>query len=196
MFKLIADFSDIETDTLIDAAFEAMRSMPAGLPGGLKLPPFITAGMLKSMPKNAFVETFVQSFNSAEEKMLPLITMCLSPYLGRIRVDAGETRANPAPGVLLSVEALVGQADEDWLFQRMFSLFPDWACLGEALKEPDAGETRLRERIAGLTPPEKEFAALRLMSTHRAELIERINRETAEKGTPMEVCGLRFLMPA
>ncbi len=192
LFKLIMELADVDTGKLIDRTFEAMKENPSLVPGGMKLPPFVTSGMLKMMPKAALVDTFAKSFNSDPEMMVPMLEQGALPLFGRIKLSKPFFQASPSEGVLLRAETLA-EVDPATLFSRAYSAFPDDALLREITGE-EGGESP-RNSLMEKGGSALEYAGLKLLSTYKQELIASMEKAAKEKEVEIKIRDIRFLMP-
>ena len=205
MFKTILEIEDVDTAQLIDSAFKAINEAPLSLFGGLKLPPFFNGAMLKALPKDNFIKIFEQAFNSDPDKMLPMVEKALVPVFGDTKLGKASCKSAPRPGVALSIDCLVEKLDDRKLLERTASQYLDEESYREIMAGTNPSQAEVPagafdkasaiKTLMGLGDLQKEYAALKLLSLHKKEVIEQIGQLAKSKGVPLTVASIRFLMP-
>ena len=197
MFKLIAELSDIDTEKLIDNTFKMLKDIPDVHLAGFKLPPFLNADTMKLMPKETLLRTFASSFQADSTRMLPMLEQSLLGVLGPVRLSDADCRAYPKEGVILNMQALVNVTDPEKLLNLACSSFLDEAGFRAIFpKEEKAFDrTRALERLNALPDAKKEYAALKLFSSHKPEVIRQLEESAGQKNVPLRIHNIRFLLP-
>ena len=196
MFKLVAELSDIDTEQLIDNTFRMLKELPDVHLGGLKLPPFLNAQTMKLMPKETLLRTFATSFQADSARMLPMLEQAIYGILGPVKLSDAACQAYPKDGVLLSLQALAEVSDPEKLLSLASSYLDEEGYQAIFPEEGGAFDrAQALERLHALPDARKEYAALKLFSTHKPEVIRKLEDSARQKNVPVKLYNIRFLLP-
>ncbi len=201
MFRIVANCSQFDCDTLIEKLFEMVKQMDAqgmlkNLPGGMKLPPFVNAKMLTMLPQKQKLELLARGITEQKAQTLPALQRMLAGALGNVTVSDYDIRTD-AGDALIQFRLDVTRMDADQAIDLLIANVMQEADIKEILGEhydPQLTMDNIGFYMHGQPDDTKEYLVVRTMSVCREALIRQLTQMAAKQDVKLEISSMKFLM--
>ena len=198
MFRIGLDITHIDYSTAMENIIRTARENPE-LMGGMKLPPFFNAGMLKMIPdaqKNAYL---VQGISQGKDRIIPMLTAQISPLAGAVQIHDISASAPGRDGAALEISIEIADLDRARVIELICTKLLQQEDIPAILQEHYENSITM-ENLAfymnGQQPATQEYLIVKSLSVRKQTLKGLIEAQAGQKGFPMQIAGLHFFYKA
>ena len=202
MFRIVLECSQFDCDKVLTNLLEMAKQMQnSGLlkhmPGGMKIPSFINASMITSLPEAQKIQLIGDGLSKEKGRVMPMIEQAIARGFGRVQLlDFGISYVGQED-CKVKIRLDIGEMDYDKAIDLLTEKILQEEHISDVLQE-QYEESITMENIGfymhGQLPATKEYLVLKSMSVEIAGIMTMLENLASSKELTLNIKNIRFML--
>ena len=202
MFRIVLECSRFDCDKVLTNLLEMAKQMQnSGLlkhmPGGMKIPSFINASMITSLPEEQKIQLIGDGLAKEKGRVMPMIEQAIGAGFGRVQLRDFAISYVGQADCKVKIRLDIGEMDYD----RAIDMLVEKVLQADHI--PDVLQEQYEENITmenigfymhGQQDATKEYLVLKTMSVEKAGIMAMLENLAASKELVLNIKNIRFML--
>lgn len=198
MFRIQMEIYNVNYDAMLDTFMEQIKQQQQnGMLGGIKIPPMMNMGFLKSMPQETKDAMVASAINAEQKRMTDMLELFAAKSGQKVKIHQLHVVCVKEENCKIRINLDVTSMDYHTAIDKITALLIEeedlksvmGECYQEAITVSDAAAYMKQQ-----DEKKQEFFVLKSMSGKKKVIMERLESMAADSGMHLELSNIRFMV--